>query len=196
MNENIHPEFSRQVSAEEKEQLLGQLGQVIWFCGISGSGKSTIANALERKLHAEGRYVVMLDGDNLRSGLNAGLGFSNEDREENIRRASELAKILSNNGAIVLVTLITPLEKFRNKARELVGAKYREVYVKASFDACKQRDVKGLYAKQAAGKIKHFTGAGSEFEAPKDPDLVVDTEEFSIAESLQRVYKFYKEIGI
>jgi len=196
MSENIHPEFSRQVSGEEKERLLGQRGQVIWFCGISGSGKSTIANALERKLHAEGRYVVMLDGDNLRSGLNAGLGFSDEDREENIRRASELAKLLSNNGAIVLVTLITPLEKFRRQARGVVGERYREVYVKASFDECKRRDVKGLYAKQAAGKIKHFTGAGSQFEEPQNPDLVLDTERLSIDESVQKIYKFYQEIGI
>ncbi len=118
---NIYPEFERQVSQSEKEELLGQRGMVVWMYGLSGSGKSTIANAAERALHQQGRYVTMLDGDNLRSGLNEGLGFSDEDRKENIRRAAELAKLLRHNGAIVLVSLITPQNKFRDQVREILG---------------------------------------------------------------------------
>ncbi len=193
MSDNIHPEYERQVSPEAKQELLGQRGAVLWLYGLSGSGKSTIANALEHKLHAEGRYVVMLDGDNLRSGINAGLGFTDEDRNENIRRAAELAKLLSRNGAIVILSLITPQEKFRAQVRSIIPQDiYSEVYVKASFDACKQRDVKGLYAKQAAGEIKHFSGAQSTFEEPQNADLIIDTVALTEAESLDAIYTHYK----
>ena len=195
MSTDIHPEHHRQIGREEKESLLGQQGTVLWLCGLSGSGKSTLANALERKLHAEGRYVVMLDGDNLRSGLNAGLGFSDEDREENIRRAAELAKLLSRNGAIVLLSLITPQQVFRDQARENIGEDYREVYIKASFEACAERDVKGLYAKQAAGNIANFTGAGSSFEEPTKADLVIDTEALSEEQGLQKLHAFYQSVA-
>lgn len=194
--ENIHPEYERQVAPEDKARLLGQQGAVLWLCGLSGSGKSTLGNALERRLHEQGRFVVMLDGDNLRSGLNSNLGFTDEDRDENIRRAAELAKLLSRNGVIVIVTLITPREKFRAQAREILCEdNLGEVYVKASFDACRQRDVKGLYAKQAAGGIKHFTGAGSNFEEPEQADLVIDTETCSVAEGVQRLYDFYQQLA-
>jgi len=175
--ENIHPEFSRQLSREDKESLLQQRGQVVWLIGLSGSGKSTIANALEKELHADGKFVTMVDGDNLRTGINAGLGFTDEDRNENIRRAAEVAKLLLNNGAIVLVTLITPKETFREMVREILPAdSYTEVYVKASFETCLQRDVKGLYAKQAKGEIKNFTGKTSGFEEPINADIVLNTE--------------------
>ena len=190
-NNNIHPEFSRQLSTQEKETLLGQRGAVLWLCGLSGSGKSTLANALERKLHADGKYVVILDGDNLRSGLNSDLGFSDEDRDENIRRTAEVAKIISNNGAIVLLSLITPQEKFRQQAREIIGDNYKEIYVKADFETCMQRDVKGLYAKQAKGEIKNFTGKGSNFAEPENPDLVIDTINSTEQESLQELINFY-----
>ncbi|SHI71920.1 adenylylsulfate kinase [Rubritalea squalenifaciens DSM 18772] len=187
---NIYPEFERQIPRQGKEELLKQKGQAIWLYGLSGSGKSTIANALEKLLHEQGRYVVMVDGDNLRSGLNAGLGFTDEDREENIRRASEVVKLLVNNGAIVLVTLITPQEKFRAMAREIVGTDdLKEVYVKASFEACQQRDVKGLYAKAAAGGVKNFSGKTSNFEEPETPDLTINTEESSVEESVAQVLK-------
>ena len=191
-SDNIHPEYDRQVGPEAKQELLGQSGAVLWLYGLSGSGKSTIANMLEKKLHDHGRYVIMLDGDNLRSGLNAGLGFTDEDRNENIRRAAELAKLLSRNGAIVIVSLITPQEKFRSKVREIIPAGiYSEIYIKASFDTCKQRDVKGLYAKQAAGEIKHFSGAESSFEEPHNAELTIDTESQSIEQSLDTLYSYY-----
>lgn len=189
--DNIHPEFSRQLGKEKKEALLDQQGSVLWLCGLSGSGKSTLANALERTLHEEGKYVIILDGDNLRSGLNADLGFSDNDRDENIRRTAEVAKILSDNGAIVILSLITPQEKFRTKAREIIGDSYREIYIKADFDTCQKRDVKGLYAKQAKGEIKNFTGAGSNFIEPVNPDLVIDTDNLTEEASLQRLVEFY-----
>ena len=190
--DNIHPEFSRQLGREEKESLLDQRGVVLWLCGLSGSGKSTLANALERSLHDEGKYVVILDGDNLRSGLNSDLGFSDEERNENIRRTAEVAKILSNNGAIVILSLITPQEKFRKQAREIIGESYQEIYVKADFKTCQQRDVKGLYVKQAKGEIKNFTGAGSNFVDPENPDLVIDTDHLTEPESLQKLIEFYR----
>lgn len=183
--ENIHPEYQRQLPQSAKESLLGQRGLVVWMYGLSGSGKSTIANAAEKALHEQGRYVVMLDGDNLRSGLNAGLGFSDADRSENIRRAAELAKILRHNGAIVLVSLITPQNIFRQQVRDTLGDEgYLEVYVKASFEACQQRDVKGLYAKEQAGGIAHFSGKSSMFEEPYSADLCIDTEQLSVEQSL------------
>ncbi len=190
--DNIHPEFSRQLGREDKQSLLGQRGVVLWLCGLSGSGKSTMANALERALHDEGKYAVILDGDNLRSGLNGDLGFSDEDRHENIRRTAEVAKILSSNGAIVILSLITPQEENRAQAREIIGESYREIFIKADFETCQQRDVKGLYAKQAKGEIKNFTGAGSSFQEPVSPDLVIDTDALTEAESLQKLIEFYR----
>ncbi|MGJ8672975.1 adenylyl-sulfate kinase [Rubritalea sp.] len=183
---NIYPEYERQLPQVAKEELLGQRGLVVWMYGLSGSGKSTIANAAEQALHVKGRYVVMLDGDNLRSGLNAGLGFTDEDRKENIRRAAELAKILRHNGAIVLVSLITPQNIFRDQVREILGdGQYIEVYVKASFEACQERDVKGLYAKVKDGKVANFSGKSSSFEEPNNADLVIETENQSVEESLE-----------
>ena len=186
---NIHPEFSRQLRREDKETLLQQKGIVVWLIGLSGSGKSTIANAMERKLHAAGKLVTMLDGDNLRSGINAGLGFSDEDRQENIRRAAEIAKLFLNNGSIVLVSLITPQEQFRQTARQIIGPDYTECFVKASFETCQARDVKGLYAKQKAGEIKNFTGKTSSFEEPKNADLILNTETHSLEECVELLYQ-------
>lgn len=194
MSNNIYPEYAKQVAPEEKEKLLGQRGTVLWLYGLSGSGKSTLANALEKKLHSEGKYVIMLDGDNLRSGLNANLGFTDEDREENIRRTAELAKLLQRNGAIVLVSLITPQERFRQMVKEILPDRYAEIFVKASFEACKTRDVKGLYAKQAKGEMKNFTGAGSGFEEPQHADLVIDTESLSLEEGLAQIYTHYQSL--
>jgi len=187
---NIHPEFSRQLRREDKEGLLKQRGLVVWLVGLSGSGKSTIANALEKKLHSDAKFVSMLDGDNIRSGINSGLGFSDGDRNENIRRVSEIAKLFLNNGAIVLVSLITPQEKFRSMAREIVGEDYVECYVNASFETCQQRDVKGLYAKQKSGEIKNFTGKTSNFEEPNNADLVLDTEKHSLNECVDTLYQY------
>jgi len=180
---DIHTEFHRFLSRQEKEHLLGQRGIVIWLCGLSGSGKSTIANAVERVLHQQGRMTTILDGDNLRSGLNSNLGFSSEDRLENIRRFSEVAKIFVSQGIITLVSAITPQGELRDLARGILGADLFEVYVKASFETCEQRDVKGLYAKAARGEIKNFTGRDSSFEPPHSPDLILDTEKTTIEDA-------------
>lgn len=181
---NIHPEFDRQVSRVNKEKLLGQRGIVVWLYGISGSGKSTIANAAEKVLHRQGRMTSILDGDNLRTGLNKHLGFSDDDRRENIRRAAHVAKILADQGVITLVSVITPRQELRDLARDIIGDDYFEVYVKASYELCEQRDVKGLYAKAAIGEIENFTGKDSAFEEPAAPDLVLNTEDESVEDSV------------
>jgi len=180
---NIHPEFHRFLHRHDKENLLDQRGLVIWLYGLSGSGKSTIANAAERVLHQQGRFTTILDGDNLRTGLNANLGFTDEDRLENIRRISEVAKVFVSQGVITFVSAITPRGELRDLARGLLGVDLFEVYIKASFEACEQRDVKGLYAKAARGEIAHFTGKDGSFEVPQNPDLVLDTENSSIEEN-------------
>ncbi|GAA5128474.1 adenylyl-sulfate kinase [Luteolibacter yonseiensis] len=180
---NIHPEFHRFLHRQDKENLLGQRGIVVWLCGLSGSGKSTIANAAERVLHQQGRFTTILDGDNLRTGLNSNLGFSDDDRLENIRRISEVAKVFVSQGIITFVSAITPRGELRDLARGLLGNDLFEVYVKASYEACEQRDVKGLYAKAARGEIAHFTGKDGSFEPPNNPDLVLDTEKSSIEDA-------------
>ncbi len=181
---NIHPEFHRFLNRHDKENLLKQKGLAVWMCGLSGSGKSTIANAAERVLHKQGHFTVILDGDNLRTGLNAGLGFSDQERLENIRRIAELTKILIDNGAIVFISAITPRGELRDLARGIVGEKNLfEVYVKASYEACEQRDVKGLYAKAARGEIAHFTGKDGSFEPPQNPNLTLETEVLAIEDA-------------
>ncbi len=178
---NLHPIFDRVLQRQEKEARLGQRGRVIWLYGLSGSGKSTLAIALERRLHAEGFATQLLDGDNIRTGLNRGLGFSDADRQENIRRIAEVAKLFAVAGVVTLCSFITPLRAHRGLAREIIGAEdLREVYVKASFDTCARRDPKGLYAKAAAGEVGQFTGKDSTFEEPGADDagttLTLDTE--------------------
>jgi adenylylsulfate kinase len=182
MSSNIHTEFHRFLNRQDKEKLLGQRGIVVWMCGLSGSGKSTIANAAERVLHQQGRFTTILDGDNLRSGLNANLGFSDEDRLENIRRFAETAKLFVSQGIVTFVSAITPRGELRDLARGILGDDLFEVYVHASYATCEQRDVKGLYAKAARGEIAHFTGRDSTFEPPATPDLVLDTEKNSLAD--------------
>jgi adenylylsulfate kinase len=180
---NIHPEFHRFLHRQDKENLLGQRGIVVWMCGLSGSGKSTIANAAERVLHQQGRFTTILDGDNLRTGLNSNLGFSDEDRLENIRRISEVAKVFVSQGIITFVSAITPRGELRDLARGVLGKDLFEVYVKASYEACEKRDVKGLYAKAARGEIAHFTGKDGSFEPPSNADLVIDTEVTTIEDA-------------
>lgn len=175
---------------QAKEALLGQRGHVVWLFGLSGSGKSTLAHALERALHRSGRFTVLLDGDNLRSGLNAGLGFSDEDRAENIRRAAETARLCAANGIVTIASFICPKESLRVAARGIIGAQdFSAVYVKASYEACQRRDVKGLYAQAAAGHIARFTGKDSGFEEPSEDAvaLAVDTEALSIEECLDQL---------
>jgi len=175
--EHLYPTFDRMLPREAKESMLGQRGAVIWMYGLSGSGKSTLAHRLERALHEEGRLVKVLDGDNVRTGLNKNLGFSDEDRLENIRRVAEVAKLFADCGVVVIASFITPSNELRRLAREVVGGSdLLEVYVKASFETCAARDPKGLYAKVQAGEVKHFTGRDSGFEEPDHADLVVDTE--------------------
>lgn len=188
--ENIHTEFHRMLGREAKEAQLKQRGHVFWFYGLSGSGKSTLANALERKLADKGFATKILDGDNIRSGLNSDLGFSDEDRIENIRRISEVARLFLDSGAVVFTSFITPKRGLRANAAKVVGdADFTPVYVKASFETCAERDVKGLYAKAAAGGVKHFTGKDSSFEEPgaNDADWIISTDEQSEEESLNEL---------
>ncbi len=180
---NIHPEFHRFLQRSDKESLLGQRGLVVWMCGLSGSGKSTIASAVERVLHQQGRFSVILDGDNLRTGLCSDLGFSDQDRLENIRRFAETAKFLVSQGIITFVSAITPRGELRDLARGLLGDDLFEVYVRASYETCEKRDVKGLYAKAARGEIAHFTGKDGSFEPPSSPDLILDTETVTIEDA-------------
>lgn len=181
---NLHPEFHRFLNRHDKETLLHQKGLAVWMCGLSGSGKSTIANAAERVLHKQGRFTIILDGDNVRTGLNSNLGFSDQDRLENIRRIAEVAKILIHNGVIVFISAITPRGELRDLARGLLGEQdLLEVYIKASYEACEKRDVKGLYAKAARGEIQHFTGKDGSFEPPHNPNLVIDTETTTIEDA-------------
>jgi adenylylsulfate kinase len=192
MQANIHTEFHRFLQREDKEHKLGQRGMVIWMCGLSGSGKSTIANAAERVLHQRGRTTAILDGDNIRAGLNANLGFSDDDRLENIRRIAEVAKLFAQQGIVTFVSAITPRGELRDVARGILGDDFYEVYVKASFEACAQRDVKGLYAKAAKGEIAHFTGKDSSFEEPMQADLVLDTEENELEECVDLLLESVK----
>jgi adenylylsulfate kinase len=190
---DIHPEFHRFLQRNDKETLLRQRGIVVWMCGLSGSGKSTIANAAERVLHQQGRFTTILDGDNLRTGLNANLGFSDQDRLENIRRIAETAKILVSQGVITFVSAITPRGELRDLARGLIGDDLFEVYIKASYEACEKRDVKGLYAKAARGEIQHFTGKDGSFEPPHNADLVLDTEATSIEDAVFELLEAIRE---
>ena len=192
--ENIHTEFHRMLGRNAKEAQLRQRGHVFWFYGLSGSGKSTLANAVERKLTERGILTKILDGDNIRSGLNSDLGFSDEDRQENIRRISEVARLFLDTGMVVFTSFITPKRELRAAASEIVGTDdFTPVYVQASFETCAERDVKGWYAKAAAGGVKHFTGKDSSFEEPAeaDSDWVISTdsqtEEESINELLERI---------
>ena len=180
---NIHPEFHRFLNRHDKEKFLRQRGIVVWLCGLSGSGKSTIANAAERVLHQQGHFTTILDGDNVRTGLNSNLGFSDQDRLENIRRLAETAKILVSQGIITFVSAITPRGELRDLARGLIGDDLFEVYVKASYEACEKRDVKGLYAKAARGEIEHFTGKDGSFEPPQTANLVIDTENTTVEDA-------------
>jgi adenylylsulfate kinase len=188
--DNIHPVFDRMLGRQVKEARLGQRGIVIWLYGLSGSGKSTIAIALERRLADEGFFTQILDGDNIRSGLNRNLGFSDEHRTENIRRIAEVAKLFAQAGVVTLTSFITPRRDLRELAREVVGAEdFCEVYVEASFAACAERDPKGLYAKAAGGGVSQFTGKDSAFEEPEAPDLRIPTEHLSVEDAVELLYQ-------
>ena len=187
---NIHPINHRMLQRYDKEGMLGQKGCVFWFCGLSGSGKSTLAVNLERDLHNAGIHSVVLDGDNLRSSLNKDLAFSEEGRAENLRRASEVAKILLSNGLVVIGSFISPKKEFRDFTRSIIGEEsFREVYIKAPFKTCQNRDVKGLYAKVQAGEIKNFTGSSSSFEEPINPWITIETDSETPKESSKKLFE-------
>ena len=184
------------VSKEDREELLNQKGVIIWTTGLSGSGKSTIANEIAYKLHTIGKLAYVLDGDNIRHGLNKNLGFSPEDRNENIRRISEVAKLFSDSGVIAITAFISPYRKFRNFCRELVEpGQFIEVYCKASLDTCEKRDPKGMYKKARAGIIKDFTGIDAPYEEPDNPEIIIDTDKYNIEESADLVIHKLEKLG-
>lgn len=176
------------LSRSDKETLLGQRGVMVWFTGLSGSGKSTIAIALERELHRRGLLCRILDGDNIRSGINNNLGFSPEDRVENIRRIAEVGKLFVDTGVITIAAFISPSESLRRMAARIVGeADFLEVYVSTPLEECERRDVKGLYAKARRGEIREFTGVSAPFEAPAHADLTLDTSKLTVEQSVERL---------
>jgi len=188
-----HP---HKVSREERESLLKQKGVVLWFTGLSGSGKSTIANEVAYKLHEMGHLSYVLDGDNIRHGLNKDLGFSPGDRKENIRRISEVANLFADAGLITITAFISPYKIDRNFCRELVGkGRFLEIYTKASIETCEKRDTKGLYKKAKEGLIKDFTGINAPYEEPEKPELILDTDRETIEESVEKVMKKLEELG-
>jgi adenylylsulfate kinase len=185
---HIHPIFDKILQREDKEAQLKQHSIVIWMVGLSGSGKSTLAKALEKDLYERGFLTTLLDGDNLRTGINNNLGFTEADRTENIRRAAETSKLFATCGIITICSLISPTEEIRSMSRNIIGEKdYFELFIHTPIEVCEQRDVKGLYKKARAGEIKNFTGIDSPFEHPKAPSLEVRTDLHSLEDCLQQI---------
>ncbi len=182
---HIYPIFDRMLSRKDKEDLLHQHSVMIWFTGLSGSGKSTLAIALERELQNRGLLCRILDGDNIRSGINNNLGFTAEDRVENIRRIAEIGKLFVDTGVITIAAFISPNNELREMASNIIGKEnFVEVYISTPIEECEKRDVKGLYAKARRGEIKNFTGISAPFEAPEDAALSIDTSKHSVKESV------------
>ena len=176
------------VSPEERQKLLNQRPATLWLTGLSAAGKSTLAVALERKLIDQGRACYVLDGDNVRHGLNRNLGFSSEDRTENIRRIAEVARLMNDAGLIVITAFISPCRADREAARKIIGAGYfREWHVSTSLSVCESRDPKGLYAKARAGKVANFTGISSPYEIPESPDLIIDTSQLPLEQAASQL---------
>ena len=188
---NIHPIFHRILQRTDKEQLLNQTARVIWLTGLSGSGKSTIAEGLEKKLYKNDFLTQILDGDNIRTGINKNLGFSELDRLENIRRIAEVSKLFLNCGIITVNSFVSPTNDVRELAKEIIGEKdFVEIFINCPLEICEQRDVKGLYAKARMGEIKDFTGISAPFEAPVAPSLEIKSNELSIEESIESIFSF------
>lgn len=188
MTENIYPIYDRMMSREDKESLLGQKGIMIWFTGLSGSGKSTVAMGVERELHARGILCRILDGDNIRAGINNNLGFSEEDRTENIRRIAEVGKLFVQTGIATLACFVSPTNDIRHMAREIVGKEdFLEVYISTPIEECERRDVKGLYARARRGEVKNFTGISAPFEKPDHADVSIDTSIIPLEESVKQL---------
>lgn len=172
-----------------REKQMGQKACTIWMSGLSGAGKSTIANALEKRRYAMGKKTMILDGDNVRMGLNSNLGFSDEDRIENIRRIAEVAKLMNDAGLIVITAFISPYRQDRRNAKKIIGRDFREVYVSTSIEECEKRDVKGLYKAAREGKIAYFTGISSPYEVPENPDVTIDTEKMGVEECVDQILR-------
>ena len=186
---NIHPVFDRLQSRKEKETQLGQRSKTVWLTGLSGSGKSTIAISLEKKLIENGFFCKVLDGDNIRSGINKNLGFSDSDRLENIRRIAEVSKLFIDCGIITVNSFVSPTNELRNLAREIIGNEnFIEVYISVPLEIAEKRDVKGLYKKARSGEIKDFTGIGSGFEDPINANIIIETHKLTIQESVDKLY--------
>ena len=181
------------VTRERRENRNKNRGAVVWFTGLSGAGKSTIAHSVEEKLFQVGCLSYVFDGDNVRHGLCSDLGFSDEDRTENIRRIAEMCKLFVDAGVIALTAFISPLHSDRKMVRKLMGEDFIEVYCRCPVEVCEQRDVKGLYKKARAGEIKDFTGVSAPYEAPENPDLVIDTDKVSLEESVEQVMSLLTE---
>ena len=194
MAENIFPHFDQMISREFRETKLGQRSKVIWLTGLSGSGKSTIGLALEKRLFQENFVAQLLDGDNIRSGINKNLGFSEEDRKENIRRIAEIAKLYLSSGIITINSFISPTAETRNIAKEIVGeADFLEIYINAPMATCESRDVKGLYKKARAGEIQGFTGVNQAYEEPENPALELRTDVLGVDEAVDILFTFLKK---
>ena len=184
----IYPIFDKMMSREEKEKLLGQRGIMIWMTGLSGSGKSTIALGVERELHRRGILCRILDGDNIRTGINQDLGFSEEDRRENIRRIAEVGKLFIETGIVTIACFVSPTNELRQLARDIIGKDdFREVYISTPLSECERRDAKGLYARARRGEVKDFTGISAPFEAPTHPDLSLDTSQMTLKQEVDAV---------
>lgn len=184
----IYPIFDKMLSREDKESLLHQRGIMIWMTGLSGSGKSTVAIGVERELHNRGILCRILDGDNIRAGINSNLGFSEEDRRENIRRIAEIGKLFVDTGIVTIACFVSPTTELREMARKIIGEKdFREVYIATPLAECERRDVKGLYARARRGEVKDFTGISAPFEAPTTPDLSLDTSKMALKEEVEAV---------
>ena len=195
MSKNIHPVFERMVQRVERQTALGYRSAVFWMTGLSGSGKSTIAQGVERQLFEQELWPQMLDGDNIRTGISSNLGFSPEDRKENIRRIAEVAKLMCQANLIVLASFISPTRSIRSMAADIIGNDdFHEIYINAPLSVCEERDVKGLYKKARSGEIKDFTGIDSPYEAPEEPALEIKTDELSLEESVERVTEYIREV--
>lgn len=188
MADNIYPIYDRMMTRQEREQLLGQRGMMVWMTGLSGSGKSTVALGVERELHKRGLLCRLLDGDNIRDGINRGLGFSPEDRRENIRRIAEVGRLMVDTGIVTLACFVSPTEEIRQMARTIIGEEdFFEVYLSTPLAECERRDVKGLYARARRGEVKEFTGISAPFEAPRHPALAIDTTSTPLQENVMKV---------
>ncbi len=188
---NIYSVFDEILPKEEKEKMLRQKAKVLWLTGLSGSGKTTIAKVLEKKLHQQGFLTQLLDGDNIRAGINNNLGFSEDDRTENIRRIAEVSKLFLNCGVISINCFVSPTEQIRNQAKAIVGKNnFIEIFINTSLEVCEARDTKGLYAKARKGEVKKFTGISAPFESPKNPNVQVETENQTVEQSANEVLAY------